>query len=281
MGLPHVASNRRHIAAAGILVFALGFIDSRPGYADVYRYVDGHGQVHFSDRQLGRDYQAIGERPDDTLLANRAGAKGRFDTFTFDRAGNSQPELTLTRIAVTAVGNHPEYTKIYRYVDRHGHVHFSDRRLEQDYPAIGERAADALPANQKRAKRQFNTLIFNTAQTYQLDPALVHAVITAESAYDPNAISKAGAVGLMQLMPATARRYGVQDRRDPADNLRGGVRYLHYLLNRFNSLSLAIAAYNAGENAVVKYGHQIPPFPETQTYVRRVLKYYRTYQLAS
>lgn len=200
MGFVHIAATCPHIAATGIVVLALAFIDARPASAEVYRYVDKRGHVHFSDRKLGPGYQAIGKKHDATLSANS----------------------TATR-------------------------------------------------------EQLNALILDTAQQYQLDPALVHAVITAESDYDPEAVSHAGAVGLMQLMPATARRYGVHDRRDPADNLRGGARYLHYLLNRFETLPLAIAAYNAGENAVVKYGHQIPPYPETQAYVRKVLNYYRAY----
>ncbi len=94
-------------------------------------------------------------------------------------------------------------------------------------------------------------------------------------AYDHNAVSRAGAVGLMQLMPATARRYGVADRRDPSANIIGGTRYLRDLLEDFDrNLQLALAGYNAGENAVKKYGYQIPPFPETRDYVRKVLKLY-------
>jgi soluble lytic murein transglycosylase-like protein len=100
-------------------------------------------------------------------------------------------------------------------------------------------------------------------------------VIAIESAYDPDAISRSGAVGLMQLMPATARRYGVADRRNPSANLAGGTRYLKDLLVRFDSdLELALAGYNAGENAVEKFGNRIPPFDETQNYVRKVLEIY-------
>lgn len=184
-------------------------------------------------------------------------------------------------LALAFIDARPGRADIYRYVDQHGHTHFSDRKLAPGYRAIGKNQQARQSSNTARTREQFDTLIFDTAQQYQLDPALVHAVITAESGYDPHAVSKAGAVGLMQLMPATAQRYGVQDRRDPADNLRGGIRYLQYLLNRFEDLTLALAAYNAGEQAVVKYGHQIPPYPETRTYVRKVLNYYRAYQLAS
>jgi soluble lytic murein transglycosylase-like protein len=105
---------------------------------------------------------------------------------------------------------------------------------------------------------------------------LLHAVIRVESAYNPSAVSSAGAVGLMQLMPGTAQRYGVVDRTDPVQNIEGGARYLRDLMAMFGSdLTLAIAAYNAGENAVIKYNNSIPPYPETQNYVRQVLSLYR------
>ncbi|MGH8598372.1 MAG: lytic transglycosylase domain-containing protein, partial [Gammaproteobacteria bacterium] len=128
-------------------------------------------------------------------------------------------------------------------------------------------------------REKFSKAIALAAKNQKLPTALVHAVITAESAYDPNAISIAGAVGLMQLMPQTAARYGVKNRKDPNANISGGTRYLRDLLGLFdNDLVLAIAAYNAGENAVLTYGRKIPPYQETQTYVRRVLKYYNDYK---
>jgi soluble lytic murein transglycosylase-like protein len=109
-----------------------------------------------------------------------------------------------------------------------------------------------------------------------LDPRLVHAVIQAESGYDPRAVSHKGAVGLMQLMPATAQRYGVRDRHDPAANVRGGSRFLKDLLHEFDDLKLALAAYNAGPQAVRSHGNRIPPYPETRTFVERVLRLYRS-----
>jgi soluble lytic murein transglycosylase-like protein len=100
-------------------------------------------------------------------------------------------------------------------------------------------------------------------------------VVQAESAYNSKAVSTAGAMGLMQLMPATAERYGVADVWDPRQNLNGGARYLRDLLDMFkNNLKLALAAYNAGESAVMKYGNRIPPYPETQNYVRKVIDFY-------
>jgi len=107
-----------------------------------------------------------------------------------------------------------------------------------------------------------------------LDPALVHAVIKAESAYRPEAVSPKGAVGLMQVMPATGRRFGVSDLEQPESNLKAGTTYLRHLLDRFDNVLLALAAYNAGEGAVRRFGNAIPPYPETRGYVQEVLRSY-------
>lgn len=116
------------------------------------------------------------------------------------------------------------------------------------------------------------------AAQHQLDPALLHAVISAESSYNPWAVSPKGAMGLMQLMPGTAARFGVGNAYDPIANVQGGARYLRWLLNQFNDTRLAVAAYNAGEGAVQKYGNQIPPYRETRNYVVKVLDYYQKYR---
>jgi hypothetical protein len=121
--------------------------------------------------------------------------------------------------------------------------------------------------------------INRVALRYHLDPALLHAVIATESGYITNAVSRKGALGLMQLMPDTARRYGVTDPFNPAQNIQAGTQHLNSLLKRFdNNLFLALAAYNSGESNVVKYGTRIPPFPETQAYVPKVMRLYRKYQ---
>jgi len=118
----------------------------------------------------------------------------------------------------------------------------------------------------------FNTIVLRVAQELDLSPQLLHAVIAVESAYDPRAVSPKGAQGLMQLMPATARRFGVKDPFDPQDNVRGGAQYLKSLLVQFNGdLQLTLAAYNAGEAAVVRYGNRVPPFAETRRYVPKVM----------
>ena len=116
------------------------------------------------------------------------------------------------------------------------------------------------------------------ARASNVDPVLIHAVISAESAYNASARSPAGAVGLMQLMPGTAARYNVTNRLDPDQNIRAGTRYLGDLLLLFdNDLPLALAAYNAGENAVLRYG-RLPPYLETREYVPRVMAYYKRYR---
>jgi soluble lytic murein transglycosylase-like protein len=118
-------------------------------------------------------------------------------------------------------------------------------------------------------------LVDSVAQSHGMEPALLLAVISAESGFRAKAISPKGAQGLMQLMPATARRLGVRDPFDPEQNVRGGARYLNELLRLFdNDLRLALAAYNAGEDAVLRHGRAIPPYPETRQYVTRVLSRY-------
>lgn len=124
-------------------------------------------------------------------------------------------------------------------------------------------------------KAKYAGLIDKAAHDYGLDPYLVHAVVQVESGYNASAISSAGAIGLMQLMPETARRFGVTSRTSPEENVMGGARYLKLLLDMFNNnLRLAVAAYNAGEGAVMKYNYNIPPYQETQDYVKKVIALY-------
>lgn len=184
---------------------------------------------------------------------------------------------------------------VYKYVDAGGKIHFTDvalsdgrYRLEwkrkakkivsenkKRLVAAGRRRIARVPPKHLSVRRsRYNQIIERTARRYNLRPELLHAVIRTESAYNPSAVSSAGAVGLMQLMPATAARYKVSDIWDPEENVRGGAEYLRYLLDMFeHDLRLALAGYNAGENAVVKYGNRIPPYPETQKYVRKVLQF--------
>jgi soluble lytic murein transglycosylase-like protein len=144
-------------------------------------------------------------------------------------------------------------------------------------------AANAVkPAPAFARKARYDRMVEEVSRTYGLESALLHAVISVESRYNPKALSKKGAAGLMQLMPGTAKRYGVADAFDPAQNLRGGAKYLRDLLKMFDSdVSLALAAFNAGEHAVVKHGRRIPPYRETLRYVPKVLDYYQRYRVAA
>ncbi|MDO8990579.1 MAG: lytic transglycosylase domain-containing protein [Sideroxyarcus sp.] len=143
-----------------------------------------------------------------------------------------------------------------------------------------EPVAEATPPPLRIAQKvQYDKLVEKVARTYGLDSALLHAVISVESRYRSDAVSRRGAVGLMQLMPRTAKHYGVADPLDPLQNLHGGAKYLRYLLKTYNNdVSLALAAYNSGETAVAKYGNQIPPYRETKQYVPRVLGFYNKYR---
>jgi soluble lytic murein transglycosylase-like protein len=136
--------------------------------------------------------------------------------------------------------------------------------------------------NPALADKPFQKQVVVAAKDTRLDPALIHAVITAESNYNANAVSHKGAAGLMQLMPDTARRYGLREReiKHPEKNIKAGAQYLADLIRMFDGdLRLALAGYNAGENVVLRYGRAVPPYAETQAYVPRVLGYYEALRL--
>ena len=178
------------------------------------------------------------------------------------------------------------YADIYKYVDKHGRVILTDKPKSNKYKLLvktwkgwEEKKSNVAYDKFTDNKKKYASTIDYYARLYRLPKSLLHAVITAESAYDPNAISRAGAVGLMQLMPETAKRYGVSNRRNPSDNVHGGTRYLRDLLKLFkNDVRLALAAYNAGEGAVKKHGNKIPPYKETRNYVKKVIAYYKEYR---
>jgi soluble lytic murein transglycosylase-like protein len=177
---------------------------------------------------------------------------------------------------------------IYKYVDKHGRVILTDKPGNDDYKLLvktwkgwEEKKSNVAYDKFSRNKKKYESTINYYAGRYRLPKSLLHAVITAESAYDPNAISRAGAVGLMQLMPETAKRYGVNNRRNPSANVNGGTRYLSDLLKMFNNnIVLALAAYNAGEGAVKRHGNKVPPYNETRNYVKKVIAYYKEYKKA-
>jgi len=135
-----------------------------------------------------------------------------------------------------------------------------------------------VPASVGKKFRTFHPIILKAASRYEVDPALVKAIIMAESAYDPQAVSSRGAAGLMQLMPRTAEALGVEDAFDPEHNVDAGVRYLKHLLDEFDhDLKMALAAYNAGIT-LVKRHQGVPPFKATRRYIEKVFAYYRYFQ---
>jgi soluble lytic murein transglycosylase-like protein len=189
-------------------------------------------------------------------------------------------------LCLAATASKQAVAGIYTFTDANGVIHFtnksSDPRYEKltpvPYPTWPVRLG--VPARSVEASR-YNSLIGKAAREHQVDQALLQAVIAVESGYNPRAVSHKGAKGLMQLMPETARRYGVTDIFDPAQNIKGGAQYLRDLIQRFNNdVPLALAAYNAGEAAIVQYGHRIPPFRETMLYVPKVLDAYNQYRSA-
>lgn len=141
-------------------------------------------------------------------------------------------------------------------------------------PFIGQE----MTFKQKNAENRYHSLIVETACRYKVEPAIIKAIIMAESGFNPKAVSKVGARGLMQLMPRTARSLGVKDIFKPAHNIDAGVRYFKHLLDKYDGeIKLALAAYNAGSDNVRKYGG-VPPFKETKFYINKVLKYYEVYR---
>jgi soluble lytic murein transglycosylase-like protein len=167
------------------------------------------------------------------------------------------------------------FSEIYKYVDQDGVVHLSNVPDARHNLVLKEGwVRFRLGPNFEK----YDPVIWRAAETYKVDYALVKAVIKAESNFNPTAVSRKGAKGLMQLMPGTAGDLGVTDSFQPEDNIHGGVRYLRYLLDLFNGdLKLALAAYNAGENAVLRH-NGIPPYKETKTYIQRVLRYLQNYR---
>lgn len=161
-------------------------------------------------------------------------------------------------------------------VDEHGnkvYVNTSETSPRVDLTTRGLRAAPTAPS--LRPPEEIDRLVEQTASRHQVDPELVRAIVRVESGYDPQAVSNKGAMGLMQLIPATAQRFGVANPFDPQENLEGGVNYLKYLLKMFGGdLALSLAAYNAGEHTVQRFGG-VPAISETQDYVRKVTSIYQ------
>jgi len=189
----------------------------------------------------------------------------------------------LVLAAAIALWACPAYSALYVYKTPHGSRLVSDHvvnepgfvLIHRSHTADGVGAVAAgrqapAPLTVRKDPAVYDPLIRRIASTYRLDPALVKAVIHAESSFDPGAVSARGAQGLMQLMPGTARRYGVRNVFDPEENVRAGTEHLRNLLAQFSDTRLALAAYNAGERVVEQY-RAIPPYEETVEYVRKVM----------
>jgi len=201
-------------------------------------------------------------------------------------SGISRLVSALLLAAAGMISSAGAQADIYGFVDEDGTVNLANHPTIDRYelwerspkaPAARDAAAAPLTPGELAGRYdRFRPLVDEAARAAEVDAALVHAVIAVESRYNPKAVSKKGASGLMQLMPDTARRYGVADVFDPAQNIRAGARYLSDLLKLFNKdVKLALAAYNAGEHVVARYGNKIPPYRETAAYVPKVLAYYK------
>jgi soluble lytic murein transglycosylase-like protein len=200
-------------------------------------------------------------------------------------------KLAVFSLALCAlILGQPAWADLYGYVDQDGRAHVSTQKLDERYTLFKRSVAAPRAANPeeptvkivpipKSKIKLYDKQIVKASKRYRVEAALLHAVISAESQYDAAAVSPRGAQGLMQLTPDTAERYKVSNVFDPTQNIQAGAQYLRDLLRRFNNdLELTLAAYNAGENAVIKSGWRVPPYPETTAYVPKVLAYYRQYQ---
>jgi soluble lytic murein transglycosylase-like protein len=178
---------------------------------------------------------------------------------------------------------------IYRYEDERGVIHFTNcprdskfklyiRESKEEAEGEGTQTASVRTTNSVSDGSPYDTLISECSKKYAVDSALIKAMIRVESGFDPFAVSKKGARGLMQLMPETAKRLNVSNVFNPRENIEGGIRHLKYLFSLFNDdLRLSLAAYNAGENLVLQTG-SIPPYRETRDYVVKVLNFYQSYK---
>ena len=191
-------------------------------------------------------------------------------------------KCAMTAMAVCTAAICSASPPIYKYVDADGVAHFTDKPDSRRYvlfdltPKGLARSGDPYDPSLLARAGQYDAIIEAEAKSSGVEPNLLRAVIVVESGFNSRAVSKRGAVGLMQLMPATATRFGVSNRYDPQQNVRGGALYLGFLINRFRqNVRLALAAFNAGEDAVDRSSGQIPPFIETLEYVPKVLKIYR------
>jgi len=247
--------------AVGLAVALFWSMPSAEALAEtIYQFVDQDGVTHFSNVPTDSRYAKIGSRS----TRPQAIPQARLANF-------ARP---LRETLVSNLDKKSAQEAIYQFVDRDGIIHYSNVPTNPRYRTFRE----GKPFSRFRPTLPSLTLhetILQASLLHRLNPALVHAVIRAESAYDSQALSAKGAMGLMQLMPETASLMNVSNPYDPEQNISGGVRYLRYLLDRFGgNLELALAAYNAGENRVSRE-NRVPHISETQQYVRKVIRFYQ------
>ena len=170
------------------------------------------------------------------------------------------------------------HADIYKYVDEEGVLHLTNVPTDHKVKYVLILKEKRILFNANIDVTKYDELITNAANKFKLDSALIKAIIKAESNFNHRAVSRVGAQGLMQLMPSTATALNVDDSFHPEKNIEGGARYMRYLINTYKGdLTLALAAYNAGEKAIAKYNYNVPPYRETQNYVKRVLSFYKSY----
>lgn len=246
----------RRILTAALLSVACGLVAwTTAATAQLYTYLDAHGTRVYTDQRPsgGVAYRQVGTPASRPTPGRSAGQIFVYQSPTGERlvTNQRQQEEALTLIAT--------YGR----------------------PTASVRCRHSADAVMPVGSGPFDAIITQEASVWNLDPLLIKSVIWVESCFDQYAVSRVGAHGLMQLMPATAAELGVSDRFDPAQNIRGGVTYLAWMLERFDQdLDLALAAYNAGPGAVERH-RGIPPFAETRNYIERVNAHYRLHAAAS
>lgn len=242
--------SRATLACGSLLAAACLLAGVTPAAADVFKYVDAEGNIFFSDEPLtGKGLRLEWKRTSKRLVTENKQQS--------DKVKREQDDAKVSLAA---------------------RVQAAKGSASGPYSL---RPAKPVSGSMSARRARYRHLIDDNARRYGLSAELLHAVIRTESAYKSNALSHAGACGLMQLMPATAERFKVQNIWDPAQNIRGGAAYLRFLLDLFDDdLHLALAGYNAGENAVKRHGYAIPPYAETQDYVRKVIRHLSAERLA-
>jgi soluble lytic murein transglycosylase-like protein len=185
----------------------------------------------------------------------------------------------LVAMVMVLLSSAPLRADIYMYVDRDGVVHFTNAPTasENDYRVYVKEKK--IYSSQIYSPKSFEDYIRQASDRYGISYPLLKAIIKAESDFNPRAVSKKGAMGLMQIMPENIKAMNISNPFDPLENILGGARYFREMLDRFEGhLPLSLAAYNAGPTAVERYNNQIPPYKETEDYIERVLKFYSSYQ---